>query len=100
MRYCAEQVSEVFSKLFRMCAEHNQIPMILTTSTIVPIAKSRNAKELSDFRQVALTSLVMKTFEKVIKDKIVSLIDGKLDPLQFAGTIRPVRVSMMQNFLY
>lgn len=49
----------------------------------MPIAKYRNAKELSDFRPVALTSLVIKTFEKVIKDKIVSLTDGKLDSLQF-----------------
>lgn len=32
---------------------------------------------------VALTSIVMKTFEKAIKET-VSLIDGKLDPLQFA----------------
>ena len=51
------------------------------TSTIAPITEFRNAKEPSEFRPVALTSLVMKIFKNVIKDKMVSLTDGKLDPL-------------------
>lgn len=45
---------------------------------------SKPPKELNEFRPVALKSLVMKNFEKILKDKVVSLIDGKLDPLQFA----------------
>lgn len=67
-----------------MCAECGHIPTIWKTSTIIPIPKSKNARELSDFRPVPLTSLVVKIFEKVIKDMVASLIDGKLDPLQFA----------------
>ena len=40
--------------------------------------------ELSDFTPVALTYIIMKIFEKVIKDNMVSLTDGKLDPLPIA----------------
>ena len=69
LRYCAEQLSGAFFKLFQICAEHCQIPTIWKTSIIVPIAKSRNAKEPSDFRPDTLKSLVMK----IIKDKMVSL---------------------------
>ena len=40
-RYCADQLSEVFTKLFQMCAELGQIPTIWKTSTIIPIPKSK-----------------------------------------------------------
>ncbi len=71
-----------FVKLFQICAERGQIPIIWKTSTIIP--KSKNAKELSDYGSVALISLIMKIFEKLTEDMVVSFIDGKLDPLQFA----------------
>ena len=84
LRYCADQLSVVFTPLFNMCAKKGQIPQIWKRSIIIPVAKSKNPKELKDFRPVALTSLVMKLCEKIIKDKIMSLVSGKLDPLQFA----------------
>ncbi len=43
------------------------VPEILTKSIIVPVAKTRSPQELNDFRPVALTSLVMKCLEKVVK---------------------------------
>lgn len=74
LRYCADQLSEVFTTLFRMCIECGQIPAIWKTSSIIPVPKSNNPREMKEFRPVALTSLVMKTFEKILKDKIVYTI--------------------------
>ena len=60
-----------------MCAELGKIPTIWKTSTIVPIAKSR--------LQTSCTYIPChEVFEKIIKDEMVSLTDGKLDTLQFA----------------
>ncbi len=53
-------------------------------SIIVPVAKTRSPQELNDFRPVALTSLVMKCLEKVVKDEILQQSKDSLDPLQFA----------------
>ncbi|KAF7650870.1 hypothetical protein LDENG_00119440 [Lucifuga dentata] len=39
---------------------------------------------LKDYRPVALTSLVMKSFEKMVKEKILTSVQAALDPLQFA----------------
>ncbi|KAK0142184.1 RNA polymerase I-specific transcription initiation factor RRN3 [Merluccius polli] len=64
--------------------DKGQISQIWKRSTIIPVAKSKHPKELKDFRPVALTSLVMNIFEKMIKDEIMYLVSGKLDPLQFA----------------
>ncbi len=43
------------------------VPEILKKYIIVPVAKTRSPQELNNFRQVALTSLVMKCLEKVVK---------------------------------
>lgn len=72
------------TRLIQMCADLEQIPTTWKTSTIIPVAKSKNSKELNDFRLVALMPLVMKNFEKILKYIIVPLIDGKLNLLQFA----------------
>ncbi len=39
---------------------------------------------LNDYRPVALTSTVMKVFERILKNHICSSIPATLDPLQFA----------------
>jgi hypothetical protein len=46
--------------------------------------KKNNPKQPNDFRPVALTSLVMKTLEKIIKALVLSVTEKNLDPLQFA----------------
>ena len=84
LRYCADQLSGVFTKLFQRCLNSGQIPTVWKTSTIIPIPKVKNSRELKGFRSVALTSLVMKIFERILKDMNLGMIDDKLDPLQFA----------------
>ena len=49
------------------------------TSSIIPVPKASNQRELNEFRLVALMSLVMKVLQKILKDEIVSLINGKLN---------------------
>ncbi|CDQ55918.1 unnamed protein product [Oncorhynchus mykiss] len=49
-------------------------------ATIVPVPKKAKVTELNDYRPVALTSVIMKCFERLVKDHITST----LDPLQFA----------------
>lgn len=84
LRYCADQLGGIFTTLFQLCANSGQIPNSWKQSTIIPIPKSKNPKELKKYRPIALTSLVVKSFDKILKDEIISLTLDKLDPLQFA----------------
>ena len=62
----------------------NFCPFLMSfSSTIVPVPKSNKAKEL-DSKRIAITSLVMKSFEEILKSEIVSRTSRKHDPLQFA----------------
>ncbi|KAI4888927.1 hypothetical protein NFI96_005928 [Prochilodus magdalenae] len=54
------------------------------TSTIIPVPKKSTITGLNDYRPVALTSVVMKVFERLILAHLKSITDPLLDPLQFA----------------
>ncbi len=72
------------SSNLQIYADFGQIPTIWKMSIVIPIPKSKNSKELSEFIPVALMSLIIKNFENILKNIIVSFINGKLNPLQFA----------------
>ncbi len=75
LRFCAEQLSGVFQRLFQTSIDTCTIPDIWKLSTVIPIPKKDNPKLPNDFRPIALTSLVMKTLEKIIKFFILAVTE-------------------------
>ncbi|KAI4905602.1 hypothetical protein NFI96_006894 [Prochilodus magdalenae] len=53
-------------------------------STIIPTPKQATITGLNDYRPVALTSVVMKTFESLVLSHLKDITNPLLDPLQFA----------------
>ena len=51
--------------------------------------KKAKVTELNDYRPAALTSVIMKCFDRLVKDHITSTLPDTLDPFQFA--YRPKR---------
>ena len=84
LKLCAEQLCDIFHHIFMMSRQQQKVPRIWKSSIIVPVNKVNTPKVLNDIRPVALTSLVMKQFEKLIKEEILQHIQDRLDPLQFA----------------
>ncbi len=60
------------------------LPTSFKKSVIIPVPKNSKPSCLNDYRPVALTSTVMKVFERLLKKHICSSIPATLDPLQFA----------------
>lgn len=60
------------------------VPALWKESIIVPVAKIPSPKGLNDYRPVALTSLVMKGLEKIVKKSLLAMSQNIIDPLQFA----------------
>ncbi|KAI3354475.1 hypothetical protein L3Q82_018983 [Scortum barcoo] len=63
-----------------VCSPH----MLQWRPSIVPGPKKTKILSLNDYRPVALTSTIMKCFERLVKSFITSSIPDSLDPLQFA----------------
>jgi hypothetical protein len=57
---------------------------MLQDGHIVLVPKNAKVTELNDYRLIALTSVIMKCFERLVKDHITSNLPDTLDPHQFA----------------
>ena len=60
------------------------IPTCFKQTTIVPVPKNTKATCLNDYRPLALMSIAMICFERMVMAHINSIIPDTLDPLQFA----------------
>ena len=84
LRECADQLAGVFTNIFSQSLSQATIPSCLKTSTIIPVPKKNSVTCLNDYRPVALTPIVMKCFEKLVRAHITSVLPPDLDPHQFA----------------
>ncbi|KAK1802517.1 hypothetical protein P4O66_021800 [Electrophorus voltai] len=85
LKACADQLAPVFTDIFNLSLTLGIVPSSFKRSTIVPVPKKpRPSSDLNDYRPVALTSVVMKCFEKLVRDFITSSLPASMDPLQFA----------------
>ncbi|KAK3525964.1 hypothetical protein QTP70_011683 [Hemibagrus guttatus] len=84
LKHCANQLSPVFTDIFNTSLETCHVPACFKTSAIVPVPKKTKITGLNDYRPVALTSVVMKSFEHLVLSYLKDITDPLLDPLQFA----------------
>ena len=84
LKVCAPQLCQVFSTLFTWSLKDGIVPGLWKTSMICPILKNNSPSDLSDYRPIAITSVVMKCFEKIVLHHLLDLTNGMQDPFQFA----------------
>ena len=84
VKMCASQLSGIFTDIFNQSLRHCIIPKCFKQSTIIPVPKKSSVSWLNDYRPVALTSVIMKGFERLILAYIKSVIPNTTDPYQFA----------------
>ncbi|KAI5619464.1 gastrula zinc finger protein XlCGF28.1-like [Silurus asotus] len=81
---CADQLAPIFTSIFNRSLELCEVPSCFKLSTIIPVPKKPSITGLNDYRPVALTSVIMKTFEKLVLAHLKKVTEQLLDPLQFA----------------
>ncbi|KAK1802089.1 hypothetical protein P4O66_004432 [Electrophorus voltai] len=84
LKACTNQLAPVFTDIFNLSLTLGIVPSSFKLSTIVPVPKKPRPSDLNDYHPVALTSVVMKCFEKLVRDFITSSLPASMDPLQFA----------------
>ncbi len=103
LRSYTDQLAGLFISIFNESLATSVVPTSFKKSVIIPVLKNSKPSCLNDYRPVALTSVVMKAFERILKNHICSSIPVTLDPLQFA--YRPNRSTddaisqVLQSFL-
>ncbi len=81
LRSCADQLAGLFTSIFNESLATSVVPTSFKKSVIIPVPKNSKPSCLNDYRPVALTSTVMKVFERLLKKHICSSIPATLDPL-------------------
>ncbi len=84
LKACAVQLSSIFTLIFNRSLELCEVPSCFKRSTIIPVPKKPKFTGLNDYRPVALTSVVIKPFERLVLAHLKDSTWPLLDPLQFA----------------
>ena len=105
LKMCAPQLCQVLSTLFTWSLKDGIVPGEWKTSMICPIPQNNSPSDLSDYRPIAITSVVMKCFEKIVLHHLLDLTNGMQDPFQFAykpnRSIEDAILTLLHNtFLY
>ena len=86
LKICKEPLAPILCKLFQQSIDSACIPKIWKTAEIIPIPKKFPPTCKNDYRPVALTSIIMKCFEKIVKNILCQQVKHATDPNQFAYT--------------
>ncbi|KAL0150518.1 hypothetical protein M9458_054111, partial [Cirrhinus mrigala] len=84
LKACAVQLSSIFTLIFNRSLELYIVSSCFKCSTIIPVPKKPKTTGLDDYRPVALTSVVLKAFERLVLAYLKDITGPLLDPLQFA----------------
>ena len=80
-RACAVQLASEFTDIFNQSLSQSAVPKCFKRVTTVPVSKKAKVTQLNDYRPIALTSVIMKCFERLVNDIITSTLPDTLDPL-------------------
>ena len=84
LKACTDQLSGVLTRIFNISLKQATVPPCLKTATIVPVPKKASISSLNDYRPVALTSVVMKCFERLVLPHLKSCLPQNFNQHQFA----------------
>ena len=82
LKHCSDSLSFPLSILFNKSYKTSCIPGDWKNANVVPIHKKGEKNDVKNYRPVSLTSLVMKVFEKCIRDEIYTLCKNKISSNQ------------------
>lgn len=60
--------------------EQQKAPTLWKESTVVQVARLTSPESLNRYRPMTLTSLVMKTFEQIVKNQILAVTLSQAGP--------------------
>eukprot|EP00061_Rhincodon_typus_P010230 g34360.t1 len=85
LRSCVGQLVEGVTDIFNLSLLQAKVPTCFKKTTIIPVLRKTHAVCLNDYRPIALTSTIMKCFERLVMVHINSSLPTCLDPLQKKG---------------
>jgi exonuclease III len=70
LKTCASELAPCLGKLFRLCLSTSTFPSCWKRALIQPVPKKGDPSQPSNYRPIALTSILSKVFESILNRKI------------------------------
>ena len=83
LRAYADQLASVFTDIFNISLSESVISTCFKQTTIVHVPKNTKVTCLNDYRPIALRSVAIKCFERLVMAHINTIIPETLDSLLF-----------------
>ncbi|KAK0148465.1 RNA-directed DNA polymerase from mobile element jockey [Merluccius polli] len=83
LKHCGSELAPVFMDILNQSLELRRVPACFKSAVIIAVLKKPKITCLNDYRPVALTSVVMKAFERLVLSYLKASTDHLMDPLQF-----------------
>ena len=78
LKKCKESLAQPLALIWRKSLKSGEIPESCKTATITPIHKGKSRATAKNYRPIALTSHLIKVFEKVLRTRIVKFMEKHL----------------------
>ena len=82
LKNCAVSLAYPLSIMYKISYNTGCIPKDWKVANIVPVHKKGSKNNIENYRPISLTSLVMKIFERILKDEILLRTSAMLDNRQ------------------
>ena len=79
LKNCANTLAYPLSLLFKISYNTGSLPKEWNIANVVPIHEKGSKDDIKNYRPISLTSLVMKTFERLLKDELLIRTSHLLD---------------------
>ncbi len=98
LKNCAVSLAYPLSLIFRISYNTGCIPKDWKLAHVVPVHKKGCKRDIENYRPISLTSLVMKTFERIIKEELLAKTSHLLDSRQHGFLKSKSCTTNMVNF--
>ncbi|KAL0821757.1 hypothetical protein ABMA28_005179 [Loxostege sticticalis] len=75
LRYCAPELSPVLTRLYRLSLKTKIVPKSWKLANVQPVPKKGSRADPSNYRPIAITSVLCKVMERVLNRKLLSYLE-------------------------
>jgi hypothetical protein len=98
LKNCRESIAYPLACIFKISYNIGQIPEEWKLANVVPIHKKGPKASVENYRPISLTSLVMKVFEKIVRDELLAKCQHKINDTQHGFLPQKSCTTQMLNF--
>ena len=100
LKNCATALAKPLTKMFNISFVTGCIPDEWKLASVVPVHKKDEKGSVKNYRPISLTSLIMKVFERCIRNELYTACNDLLDPRQHGFLNEKSCTTQMIPFTY